>query len=67
MVMTVFNTALYSWNPPYATTTQKMTKGSITMLISLSVLINSQCIHIPKQYFVHLKYVQFLFDKKIKN
>ena len=33
------------------------------MLISLIMVIISQCIHIPKHHAVYLKYVQFLFIK----
>ena len=30
------------------------------MLISLIVVINSQCIHILEHHVIHLKYIQFL-------
>ena len=31
------------------------------MLISLIVVIISQCMHVAEQHFVHHKYIQFLF------
>lgn len=37
------------------------------MLISLSVVIFSQCVHISKYHVVQLKYVRFLFIKNKTN
>lgn len=41
--------------------TKKKPKGGEDMLISLIVVIISQCVCIAKHHIEHLKYTQFLF------
>ena len=39
----------------------------MNILISLTVVIISQCTHKSKYYVVHLKYINFSFVKKLRS
>jgi hypothetical protein len=61
------NGVMYTWNLPeridlkYSHQAKKELCKVIDILISLIMLIVSQCIHIPDHHIAHLQYIQFSF------